>query len=84
MNKPKLTPLPSDKKAKKSTEAWYKRASLTVWNSRPIKWLAQGITIVCVAYTALNTFTNLTGVEQLQGASALIVVAIVINRAFKK
>lgn len=84
MNKNKLTPLPTDRKVKKSTKAWYKVAGQTIWESRPIKWLAQGITIICVAYTAVNTLTTLTTIQQLQGAAALLIVAVVINRAFKK
>jgi len=77
---------PSAKKTSKKNQstAWYKTVANTIWDSKLIKWLAQGVVIACVAYTVLDRLTSLTAVQQLQGAVALVSTYIVINRAFKK
>ncbi len=69
---------------KKPAKPWYTNAATTVWESRPIKWTAQATVITCVAYTSLNLATNLTGLQQIQGAASLVIVSVVINRAFRK
>ena len=74
----------ASKKTKSKNKPLSKWMLDNVWDSRPIRWLAQALVIVCVAYTALDQLTNLTGLQQLQGAVALIGTALVINRAFKK
>lgn len=66
------------------TTKWYNKVGMTIWNSKLVKYLAQALTIVSVAYTALNLLTNLTSMQQLQGAIALVAVAVVVNRAFRK
>ncbi len=69
---------------KKPAKPWYQAVANVVWESRPVKWLCQATVIACVAYTSLNLATNLTGLQQIQGAVSLVIVSVVINRAFRK
>lgn len=76
-----------DKKTSKKPRnktAWYKTAAQTVWESRPINWLAIGMVYVAVAFTAYEVAKYYIGIPEINGVVAFVATLAVGSRAFRK
>lgn len=75
-----------DKKSKKKTKStpWYQVVGVTVWESRPIHWLAIGLVYASVAYFTYKFATYYIVVPQFTGIVTFVATWAIGSRTFKK
>jgi len=74
---------PKKKQVSKKTQVatWFKTQ---VWDSRPINWLAIGLSYVAIAYTAYALAKFYVRIPEFVGIVAFAVTLVVGSRAFKR
>lgn len=72
-------------KAKKTKGTpWYQLVGVTVWESRPIHWLAIGLVYTSVAYFTYKFATYYIVVPQFTGIVTFVATWAIGSRTFKK
>ena len=74
---------PKKKQVSKKTQAsnWIKTQ---IWDSRPINWLAIGISYVAIAFASYELAKYYIGVPEINGVAAFVSTIAIGSRAFKK
>jgi len=74
---------PKKKQVSKKTQVatWFKTQ---VWDSRPINWLAIGISYVAIAFASYELAKYYIGVPEINGVAAFVSTIAIGSRAFRK